>query len=324
MIVSVAAALRLLGGWNAGMPLRHGLHAGQRGAARRERPQHEEDAQEAAGLGRLANLVVGALGRDAVAEADLHEGDERASRRRQHEAVRGDREGAPGLLDPAQVDRGQEDHAADRERDGMRRKGRDGARHGGHTGHHRDRDRQHVVDQQARGGDQRRVLAEVVAADRVGAAAVRIGVAGLPVRGDHDHSSSTTAAADPGGEVQERDPAEPKHEHDLLGGVRHRRERVGAEDRQGEPLRQQRVAEPVGAERPADEEARHGPGVRGHASVLVPRARGGRNPDAFLTPAGRNLDAPLTHERRHGRPAGGGRAVRDRGVLRPPASTHPG
>jgi hypothetical protein len=55
--------------------------------------------------------------------------------------------------------------------------------------------------------------------------------------------------------VQQREPAEPEHEHDLLGRVGDRGERVGAEHRQREPLRQQRLVEAVAAQRLADDGA---------------------------------------------------------------------
>jgi hypothetical protein len=88
--------------------------------------------------------------------------------------------------------------------------------------------------------------------------------------------------------MQQRQAAQAQDEHDLLGRIRHGRERIGAEHRQGEALREQRLTEAVGAERLAEQYARNAC-VRGHTSVL--RAHGGpaANPDAFLTPAARAL-----------------------------------
>ena len=56
MITSVEAALRLFGCSNAGNAVRDRLDAGQRGAAGGERAQDEEDDEEAAGVGDLAQL----------------------------------------------------------------------------------------------------------------------------------------------------------------------------------------------------------------------------------------------------------------------------
>ena len=52
----------------------------------------------------------------------------------------------------------------------------------------------------------------------------------------------------------ERQAARAEGDEDLLGGVRHRRHGVAGEHRQRQLLRQQRVAERIAAQRPADED----------------------------------------------------------------------
>ena len=79
MITSVVAALRLLGSLERRHAVGDRLDAGQRRAARGERAQHQEDGEQPAGVRDLPQLVVRALGGDAVAERDLGERRRRAS-----------------------------------------------------------------------------------------------------------------------------------------------------------------------------------------------------------------------------------------------------
>jgi hypothetical protein len=102
--------------------------------------------------------------------------------------------------------------------------------------------------------------------------------------------------AGPGRQVQQREAAEAEHEHDLLGGVGDRRERIRAEDRQREPLRQQGLAEAVAAQRLADEPSRYDAGIGGHTPVLGARSRGSAVLDGFLTVAAAILTGPLRDE----------------------------
>ena len=66
-------------------------------------------------------------------------------------------------------------------------------------------------------------------------------------------------------------PRRGRREHDerLLGRVRVRGERVGREDRQRQPLRQQRLVELAGAHRPPDEDTAQPPGSSGTSSISV-------------------------------------------------------
>ena len=100
-------------------------------------------------------------------------------------------------------------------------------------------DGEHVVDQQGAGGRQPGRLPEVGAGDGVGAAAVRVGPAGLPVGGDHHREKGDDDGCDVPGQVEEGEPAEAQDEQNLLGGVGDRGQRVAAEDGHRQLLRQQ-------------------------------------------------------------------------------------
>ena len=129
---------------------------------------------------------------------------------------------------------------------------------GGDAGRDRHRDGEDVVDEQRRAGDERRVLAEVLAADDVAAAAARVGEDRLAVRerrrsraGARPRSRSGPACRGPSARL---DAADRGDEEDLLGGVRGRRDRVGGEDRQRDRLRDALVLLLGRGERPADEQ----------------------------------------------------------------------
>jgi CheY-like chemotaxis protein len=67
-----------------------------------------------------------------------------------------------------------------------------------------------LVDRRGRGGDQRGVLTEVVPAYRVGAASVRIGVAGLATGGDHDHQQEDDGRRHPQARLSSASPPSPR------------------------------------------------------------------------------------------------------------------
>jgi hypothetical protein len=72
--------------------------------------------------------------------------------------------------------------------------------------------------------------------------------------GEHDHCQQyRNGDRDPGREIQVREPAEGEDEQDFLRRISDRRQRVAGEDRQGDPLRQQFMAEPISPEGPADQ-----------------------------------------------------------------------
>jgi hypothetical protein len=167
----------------------------------------------------VAQAVAGALGGQPAPEERLREADEQHGVDRGDEAVGWDREGTPRLLDPAQVDDGQHDHEADRQRHRMGRERGNRAGDGGNARDDRDGDREDVVDQQRGGGDQGRVLAEVPAAHGVRAATVRIGVTRLAVGGDDDHQQRDDRRSQPRRQIEEPQSPEAEDEDDLLGRV---------------------------------------------------------------------------------------------------------
>ena len=169
-------------------------------------------------------------------------------------------------------------------RDRVRRQRREGRDDVGDAGGHRDRDGQHVVDQQGAGRDQRGVAAEVGPADRVRAAAVRVGVAGLPVGGDDHDEQHDDGSGHPRGQVQQRQRRRGSStEQDLLGRVRVGRQRVAAEDRQRQLLGQQRLARGCSLRRGRPTSSRFG--IRN----TIPSDGAGRDArrdlDAILMPA---------------------------------------
>ena len=218
MIVRVGggvSGLRRLEGGNA---VGDRLDPGQGGAARSERAQ-DQHGRDPADLARVAHAVVGALGDETVAERDARGTHGQHHEHADHEAVRRDGERPARLLDPAQVDEREHADEAEREGDRVGSQRRDRAGDRCDAGNDRHGDGEHVIDQQGSRGRQRRVLAEVGPTDRVGAAAVRVGGAGLAIGRDHDHQQDDDPQSDPRGQAQHREAAEPEHQQDLLGGV---------------------------------------------------------------------------------------------------------
>ena len=112
-------------------------------------------------------------------------------------------------------------------------------------------------------------------------------------RTDHGH-------AHPRRQVQHAEPAEAEDEHDLLGRVRHRAERVGAEDGHRQPLGQQRLPEPVAVESPAEEQPLRGVEHGSSWDLVLPGSIGERAVAVILTAscaARPDLDALLTRRR---------------------------
>ena len=128
----------------------------------------------------------------------------------------------------------------------------------GDAGRDRHRDGEDVVDEQRRARDERRVLAEVLAADDVGAAAARVREDRLPVRRRDDREQERDRDRDRDKlREPEREARRPDRddEEDLLGRVRGRRDRVGREDRERDRLGDALVFLLGRRQRPADEES---------------------------------------------------------------------
>ena len=121
-------------------------------------------------------------------------------------------------------------------------------------GRGRHRDRQHVVDEQRRGRDQRDRPPDVPPGHRVRAAAGRVGDADLAVadRDDDQQAADQDADLEPVG--QRDDAAEDQDAQDLLGRVGRRADGVRAEDRQRLLLRQPLAELLLAGERAPEEE----------------------------------------------------------------------
>ena len=217
------------------------LDAGERDGARREALEDQEQAERAAGLRAPPRTRSGSNGivlmspnqpkNDCVSPTTTSSGED------DDVEVGRDREDPARLLDAAQV--GERDErrrargrAAPAGRRGPERRDRDDR---GDAGRDRHRDGEDVVDEQRRAGDERRVLAEVLAADDVGAAAARVGEDRLPVRRRDDREQDRDRDRDRDQRVEpEREARRPDDgdEEDLLGRVGGRRDGVGREDRQ--------------------------------------------------------------------------------------------
>ena len=102
----------------------------------------------------------------------------------------------------------------------------------GDAGGDRDRDRQDVIRQERRGGRQAGQRPEVVARDDVRAATVRIGRDRLAIADDDDGEDDDDRDGDRHRQGERAGAGEQQHPHDLLGGVRRRRDVVGGEDRE--------------------------------------------------------------------------------------------
>ena len=211
-----------------GHAVRDGLDAGQRGAARGEGAQEQEepDALEPVRMrlvGRLAEEVEDGT-RGAV-------GDEREQT--EDEEVRRRREELPGLPDAAQVDDGHDHHRRHAQHDAVAEQPRHRRGDGGDAGRDAHRHREHVIDQEGGAGDQRGVRPQVVLGDDVRPAAFGVGADRLTVRGHDDGDEGGDGDADRQRVGQRRRAGEDQHEQDFLGGVRGGGERVGGEDGEG-------------------------------------------------------------------------------------------
>jgi hypothetical protein len=120
--------------------------------------------------------------------------------------------------------------------------------------HHAHGDRQYVVDQQGRARDQTGRHSEVVLADDVRAAALRIRPNRLAVRAHDDRDQNGDGDADRDRVAQGDCAGQDQDEQDFFGRVRDRGERVRGENRERRRLAEALVARLGGRERASDEE----------------------------------------------------------------------
>jgi hypothetical protein len=148
--------------------VRHRLDAGHRGAAVGKRRQQQQRRQGVLPrVGRQRHIDR----HDAAGEIPVQAGREQ-QRNADHEEIGRHGEDVSRLADAAQVADGEDREKPEAPLDTIGVELRKRGRNRQHTGRDAHRDRQRVVDEQRRGGDQSGVRADVLLGDDVGAAAV--------------------------------------------------------------------------------------------------------------------------------------------------------
>ncbi len=259
-MASVVAAFLLLGSLNAGTPLL--IASTPVSAAQPEENARSSRKPQASPARPSENSAAGAISQ--VRRSRPAGGRPRASRTkpeqrhpddRDHEGVGRDRERRPRLPDPAQVHR-HEDQDDDDRRDRLvpaqrgDRRGRVLRPRG-----HRHRDGQHVVDEQ-RAGDGEPGPDARGSSSRPRSRRRRRGRRARSAGTTATTMSMTKTTASP---IQRRGrvgghAGDGEGEEDLVRRVGDRRQRVGGEDRQRDALGQQRLAQALAVDRPADEQ----------------------------------------------------------------------
>ena len=123
------------------------------------------------------------------------------------------------------------------------------------AGRDRHGDREHVVGEQRRAGDEARQRAEIVLRHDVGAAARLVRLDGLRVRERDDREQRGDRDRDRQDQVERGRAGGEEDDHARLGRVGDGRERVGGEDREREELREERLLHLAGRHRAADDRA---------------------------------------------------------------------
>ena len=246
------------------------LDAGEGHRAACECPEDEEDAE---GLVRRQGYqVLGQVRRCGLAGGDLDGPDPDHQQGQADEEVGRAREQEAGLAQAPQVRHRDEGDRRDRDLDPEVVEGRDDGVDLGHGRGRRDGDRHDVVDEERGGCDETEDLAEVLLGHHVRPAAGWIGPADLPVRDRHDREQDRDRDRHLERDEERPGPGQDQDAQDLLGRVRGRRDGVGAEDRQGELLRQPLVGLFLVRQASPEQEAPHRPPCP-PARPWVPRRR---------------------------------------------------
>jgi hypothetical protein len=98
---------------------------------------------------------------------------------------------------------------------------------GGDSGGDAHRDGQDVIDQEGRPGHQAREGADVLLCDDVGTSSPGVGMDGLAIREGHHQQQAGDDRTDRCDQPKGARPGEDQRAQDFLGGIGHRRERIG-------------------------------------------------------------------------------------------------
>ena len=244
------------------------LDARQCGRPGCECAEDDEERQRAGSArGRMLHRGLRAAAGRALGQPDADQHEDR-----RHEGVGRQREQQPGLLHPAQVGNGDQQHADESQGQLVTAQHRNGRREREHARGDRHRDRQHVVREQCGCRDEAGNRAEVVLRHDVRAARALVDENRLAIREHDDCEQCRDRERDREHEMGRARRCRDEHDERRLGGVGNRRKRVGREDRQREPLRQQGLLELGRRHRPADDDPLQACASRFELSCLGHRA----------------------------------------------------
>ncbi|CNU65883.1 Uncharacterised protein [Mycobacterium tuberculosis] len=237
-------------------PVADRLDTRQRRTPRRKRARHQEHQRETDDLAVLCvHFKSRGLGPNRIAqhenpEQPPHEhgadsGDERIGR---------DRERQPGFPNPTQVHRHDQHDRADGKQHLVLVHERAHRADVGRRRRYRNSNGENVIHHQGAGNHETAGSTQVGGDNLVVAPTGGVSVHVLPVTRHHHEQNRGDRQADQRRHRIGRQAGHREHQKYLLGGVGYRRHRIRGEHRQGDPLGQQGVTEPVTAKRPADQQ----------------------------------------------------------------------
>ncbi|KUN90158.1 hypothetical protein AQJ66_00750 [Streptomyces bungoensis] len=203
-----------------------GLDPGQRGASRRERLEQQEQSQCLGGVEGLGR----ADGRGGCRTRQAHDDAEHAHDEERH----GQHQHARAVRDAPQVHGGEQSRPDQTHGQGMVCEDRESRREAGGAGGEADRDGQDVVDHEAGRGEQTDPGSQILLRHGVRSAAVRMHGDHLAVRDDQDARQPDDDQGDRQRRGDRSRPGDRQGDHDGLGTVRDRTQRV--QRQRGEPL----------------------------------------------------------------------------------------
>jgi hypothetical protein len=229
-----------------------GFDAGESGATAGESFEQEPDRDGLCGGGRRRQRREWrrmSAGSDDVIDANGDGGGQCAD-----EKIGGEHEGEAGFAQAAEIEDGDDNENADAESDGVRLKTRNGGDERADSGGDTDGRGENVVGEQSGGGKQAGQRAEIVARDRVGAAAVGISGNGLAIRKINDDEQDDDRGAERANVVEAGESEGDEQAESGFGAVRGGAESVEPEDGDAAAGADLLGALFAGGERLADEE----------------------------------------------------------------------